>query len=221
MPARTRCAAGRLLPVYVEVCASCRQRRGNGCSSTSRASCSISYGGPRRTAPDYRDIRGALPELKIMLTSYSAASATIFNTGDRASGRRASPRSRACARSDRRRLKKARKDWVLSLGIIDGRTSGVRNLPELLERLEPLSPGERRPDSNRAIPVRCFMFPIDLDQETDLDPDLKELAGLLRCKRWANLPHSRGRWRMAGIPCKTFCRVGRSAARGKAVSQSA
>ncbi len=63
---------------------------------------------------------------------------------------------------------------VLSLGVIDGRNVWRANLPEILGRLEPAL--ARRGTDQIEIAPSCSLLhvPIDLDQETDLDPELKE-----------------------------------------------
>jgi 5-methyltetrahydropteroyltriglutamate--homocysteine methyltransferase len=70
-------------------------------------------------------------------------------------------------------LKKAPQGLVLSLGVIDGRNIWRANLPELLDRLEPVV-AKRGADKIQVAPSCSLLHvPIDLDQETDLDPDLK------------------------------------------------
>lgn len=70
-------------------------------------------------------------------------------------------------------LAKARKDLVLSLGVIDGRNVWRTTLPSLLDRLEPVV-AARGPDRIQIAPSCSLLHvPIDLDLETDLDADLK------------------------------------------------
>ena len=70
-------------------------------------------------------------------------------------------------------LKKAPKGLVLSLGVIDGRNIWRANLPALLDRLEPVVAGRGAGQIQIAPSCSLLHVPIDLDQETDLDPDLK------------------------------------------------
>jgi 5-methyltetrahydropteroyltriglutamate--homocysteine methyltransferase len=121
----------------------------------------------------YTTFAEALPQLKIMLTSYFGGLGDNLNTA------MALPVAglhldlvRAPDQIDDV-LKKAPKGLVLSLGIIDGRNIWRANLPDLLERLEPVV--ARRGAGQIQIAPSCSLLhvPIDLDQETDLDPDLK------------------------------------------------
>jgi 5-methyltetrahydropteroyltriglutamate--homocysteine methyltransferase len=67
----------------------------------------------------------------------------------------------------------APKGLVLSLGVIDGRNVWRANLPALLDRLE--RPVAKRGVDQIQIAPSCSLLhvPIDLDLESDLDPDLK------------------------------------------------
>jgi 5-methyltetrahydropteroyltriglutamate--homocysteine methyltransferase len=125
----------------------------------------------RRTYATFAD---ALPDLKIMLTSY------FGGLGDNLNTVMALPVAglhldlvRAPNQVDDV-LKKAPKGLVLSLGSIDGRNIWRANLPELLDRLEPVV--AMRDAGQIQIAPSCSLLhvPIDLDQETDLDPDLKD-----------------------------------------------
>jgi 5-methyltetrahydropteroyltriglutamate--homocysteine methyltransferase len=70
-------------------------------------------------------------------------------------------------------LKKAPRGLVLSLGIIDGRNIWRANLAGLLDRLEPVV--AKRGTNEVQIAPSCSLLhvPVDLDQETGLDFDLK------------------------------------------------
>ncbi len=70
-------------------------------------------------------------------------------------------------------LKKAPADRVLSLGVIDGRNIWRSDLSKILGRLEDVV--AKRGANRLQIAPSCSMLhvPIDLDQETDLDADLK------------------------------------------------
>jgi 5-methyltetrahydropteroyltriglutamate--homocysteine methyltransferase len=68
---------------------------------------------------------------------------------------------------------KAPADFVLSLGLIDGRNVWRANLPALLDRIEPIV---ARLGADRLMIAPCCSLlhvPIDLALETGLDPDLK------------------------------------------------
>ncbi|MGH7015111.1 MAG: 5-methyltetrahydropteroyltriglutamate--homocysteine S-methyltransferase [Stellaceae bacterium] len=70
-------------------------------------------------------------------------------------------------------IKKAPANLVLSLGLIDGRNVWRANLPALLDRVEPLV--KRRGLDKLILAPSCSLLhvPVDLQQETELDPDLK------------------------------------------------
>jgi 5-methyltetrahydropteroyltriglutamate--homocysteine methyltransferase len=121
----------------------------------------------------YARFSEALPELKIMLTSYFGGLGDNLNT--------AMSLPVAGVHIDLVRspgqlpdvLKKAPKGLVLSLGVIDGRNIWRANLPALLDRLEPVV--ARRGSNEVQIAPSCSLLhvPVDLDQETDLDSDLR------------------------------------------------
>jgi 5-methyltetrahydropteroyltriglutamate--homocysteine methyltransferase len=121
----------------------------------------------------YATFAVALPELKIMLTTY------FGGLGDNLNTTMALPVAglhidlvRSPSQLDDI-LKKAPQGLVLSLGVIDGRNIWRANLPELLDRLEPVV-AKRGADKIQVAPSCSLLHvPIDLDQETDLDPDLK------------------------------------------------
>jgi 5-methyltetrahydropteroyltriglutamate--homocysteine methyltransferase len=121
----------------------------------------------------YATFAEALPELKIMLTSY------FGGLGDNLNTTMSLPVAGLhvdLVRSPNQLddvLRKARKGLVLSLGVVDGRNIWRTNLPQLLDRLEPVV--ARRGVGQIQIAPSCSLLhvPIDLDQETDLDPDLK------------------------------------------------
>jgi 5-methyltetrahydropteroyltriglutamate--homocysteine methyltransferase len=121
----------------------------------------------------YAAFSDALPGLKIMLTTY------FGGLGDNLNTVMSLPVAglhvdlvRAPKQLDEV-LKKAPKGLVLSLGVVDGRNIWRANLPVLLDRLEPVI--ARRGVSEIQIAPSCSLLhvPIDLDQETDLDADLK------------------------------------------------
>src|SRR5256885_299283 len=121
----------------------------------------------------YAMFADALPALKIMLASYFGGLGDNLNTA------MSLPISglhidlvRAPNQLDDV-LKKAPKGLVLSLGVIDGRNIWRANLPDILDRLEPVA-AKRGADQIQIAPSCSLLHvPIDLEQETDLDPELK------------------------------------------------
>jgi 5-methyltetrahydropteroyltriglutamate--homocysteine methyltransferase len=67
----------------------------------------------------------------------------------------------------------ARKDLVLSLGMIDGRNIWRANLPALLERLAPAVAALGKERVQIAPSCSLLHVPIDLDLESDLDRDVR------------------------------------------------
>jgi 5-methyltetrahydropteroyltriglutamate--homocysteine methyltransferase len=67
----------------------------------------------------------------------------------------------------------ARKDLVISFGIVDGRNVWRSNLPALLDRLEPAIAQLGKDRVQIAPSCSLLHVPIDLERETDLDPDVK------------------------------------------------
>jgi 5-methyltetrahydropteroyltriglutamate--homocysteine methyltransferase len=65
----------------------------------------------------------------------------------------------------------ARPDLVLSLGVIDGRNIWAADLNAILDRIEPVVASEREV----VVAPSCSLLhtPIDLDRETDLDPEVR------------------------------------------------
>jgi len=115
----------------------------------------------------------AVPQLRILLTSYFAA------YGDNLDTALALPvaglhvdLARAPEHLDAV-LAKAPKNLVLSLGVIDGRNVWRANLPEILDRIEPVV--KARGADRIFIAPSCSLLhtPIDLELETDLDADLR------------------------------------------------
>jgi 5-methyltetrahydropteroyltriglutamate--homocysteine methyltransferase len=121
----------------------------------------------------YATFAHALPKLQIMLATY------FGGLGDNLDTALSLPVAglhidlvRAPGQLDNV-LARAPRGLVLSLGVIDGRNIWRANLPALLDRLEPVV-AERGTDHVQIAPSCSLLHvPIDLDQETDLDPDLK------------------------------------------------
>jgi 5-methyltetrahydropteroyltriglutamate--homocysteine methyltransferase len=65
----------------------------------------------------------------------------------------------------------ARPDLVLSLGVIDGRNVWAADLNAILDRIEPVVASGREVE----VAPSCSLFhtPIDLDRETELDPEVR------------------------------------------------
>ena len=115
----------------------------------------------------------ALPNLKIMLTTYFGGIADNLDTalslpvaGLHLDLVRAPQQLEVVAT-------KARQGLVLSLGVIDGRNVWRADLAALLDRLEPIV--ARRGTDHVQIAPSCSLLhvPIDVDLEPDLDADLK------------------------------------------------
>ncbi|MDP3676985.1 MAG: 5-methyltetrahydropteroyltriglutamate--homocysteine S-methyltransferase [Novosphingobium sp.] len=121
----------------------------------------------------YATFAETLPQLKIMLTTYFGGLGDNLNT---AMALPVAGLHVDLVRSPHQIediLKKAPKGLVLSLGIIDGRNIWRANLPAMLDRLEPVVAGRGAGQIQIAPSCSLLHVPIDLDQETDLDPDLK------------------------------------------------
>ncbi len=121
----------------------------------------------------YEQLASALPELKIMLTTYFGGLGDNLDTalslpvaGLHLDLVRAPEQLDAVAA-------KARQDLVLSLGVIDGRNVWRANLPALLDRLE--SVVAKRGTDRVQIAPSCSLLhvPIDVALEADLDAELK------------------------------------------------
>lgn len=121
----------------------------------------------------YAQIATAVPRLKIMLTTYFGGLGDNIDTalelpvaGLHLDLVRAPKQINAV-------VAKARKDLVLSLGVIDGRNIWRADLPDLVDRFEPIVK-QRGADRVQLAPSCSLLHvPVDLELETDLDPDLK------------------------------------------------
>lgn len=121
----------------------------------------------------YARIANALPSLKIMLATYFGglgdnldAAVALPVAGLHIDLVRALPQLETV-------LTKAPQGLVLSLGVIDGRNIWRADLPSLIERLQ--AAVTRRGTDHIQIAPSCSLLhvPIDLELETDLDPDVK------------------------------------------------
>ncbi|MGC2225263.1 MAG: 5-methyltetrahydropteroyltriglutamate--homocysteine S-methyltransferase [Methylocella sp.] len=121
----------------------------------------------------YASVAHALPSLKIMLTTY------FGGLGDNLDTALSLPIAglhldlvRAPDQINEA-LAKAPQGLVLSLGVIDGRNIWRANLPALVDHLEAVV--AKRGTNHVQIGPSCSLLhtPIDLELETDLDPDLK------------------------------------------------
>ena len=188
----------RLLPVYVEVL---RELAASGAEwvQLDEPCLVLDLDTTARDAlrQAYAAFAEALPELKIMLTTYFGGLGDNLNTA------MALPVAglhvdlvRAPQQIDDI-LKKAPKGLVLSLGVIDGRNIWRANLPAMLDRLEPVVAGRGAGQIQIAPSCSLLHVPIDLDQETDLDPDLKAWLAF-SVQKMSELATLGRRWRTAG-----------------------
>jgi 5-methyltetrahydropteroyltriglutamate--homocysteine methyltransferase len=121
----------------------------------------------------YAALAEAAPDLKVMLTTYFGELGDNLATGlalpvaglhlDLVRG----PGQLGAA------LAGARPDLVLSLGVVDGRNVWRADLEAILDRLEPLV--ARHGAGRFVLAPSCSLLqaPLDLEAETDLDPELK------------------------------------------------
>jgi len=121
----------------------------------------------------YATIAEALPQLKVMLTTYFGA------LGDNLDTAVSLPVAglhldlvRAPEQLDQV-VAKAPQNLVLSLGVVDGRNIWRTDLEKVLARIEPIV--ARRGNDLVQIAPSCSLLhsPIDLDLETNLDPEVK------------------------------------------------
>ena len=121
----------------------------------------------------YKALTKAVPELKIMLTTYFggladnlAAIAELPVAGLHVD------LTRAPGQLDDV-VKAVRKDQVLSLGIIDGRNIWRADLAEIIKRLQPVATARGGDGVEVAASCSLLHVPIDLELETALDADLR------------------------------------------------
>jgi 5-methyltetrahydropteroyltriglutamate--homocysteine methyltransferase len=165
---------GELLPVYIDVL---RRLSANGADWVQiDEPCLVldldetTREGLRRT---YATIAHALPQLKIMLATYFGALGDNLDTalslpvaGLHLDLVRAPEQLYAV-------LAKAPRGLVLSLGVVDGRNIWKTDLEKVLAKIEPVI--ARRGTDHVQVAPSCSLLhsPIDLDLETNLDPDVK------------------------------------------------
>jgi 5-methyltetrahydropteroyltriglutamate--homocysteine methyltransferase len=166
---------GNLLPVYVDIL---RRLAANGAEWVQIDEPCLVTDLDEASCNALRQVYGmfahALPKLKIMLTTY------FGGLGDNLDVALSLPVAglhldlvRGPEQLDAV-LAKASHGLVLSLGVIDGRNVWRANLPEILDRLEPIV--AKRGSDHIEIGSSCSLLhvPIDLDLETDIDSDLKQ-----------------------------------------------
>lgn len=165
---------GELLPVYVELL---RRLSANGAEWVQIDEPCLVLDLDKATHAALREAYGffahALPKLKIMLTSYFGR---LGDNRDTALSLPVAGLHLDLVRgADQLRevSEKARPGLVLSLGVIDGRNVWRADLPKLLDALEPFV--RKRGTDHIEIAPSCSLLhvPIDLAQETQLDPDVK------------------------------------------------
>ncbi len=124
-----------------------------------------------RTA--YAALAQAAPGIKLLLTTYFGG---LGDNLDTALGLPVAGLHLDLTRAPgeiERVIAKAPADLVLSLGLIDGRNVWRADLPALLDRIEPLV--ARRGADRLILAPSCSLLhaPVDLRQESGLDPDLQ------------------------------------------------
>jgi len=165
---------GELLPIYIDVL---RRLSANGADwiQIDEPCLVLDLDEPAREAlrRTYATIAHALPQLKIMLTTYFGA------LGDNLDTAVSLPVAglhldlvRAPEQLDRV-LAKAPRGLVLSLGVVDGRNIWRTDLEKVLARIEPVA--ARRGTDHVQVAPSCSMLhsPIDLELETNLDAEVK------------------------------------------------
>ncbi len=115
----------------------------------------------------------AMPNMKILLTTYFGG---LGDNLDAALGLPVAGLHIDLVRAPEQLdhvLSKASSGLTLSLGVIDGRNVWRANLPAILDRVEPVA--ARRGTDHVIIAPSCSLLhvPLDLELETELNPDLK------------------------------------------------
>jgi 5-methyltetrahydropteroyltriglutamate--homocysteine methyltransferase len=164
----------RLLPVYIEVLQELAVR-GAEWVQLDEPSLVLDLDEVSRNAlrRAYARIALEVPRLKIMLASYFGA------IGDNLETALALPVAGLhvdLARAPdqlNRIVAGARKDLIVSLGIVDGRNVWRSNLSALIERFEPVVAKLGKDRVQIAASCSMLHVPIDLELETELDPEVK------------------------------------------------
>jgi 5-methyltetrahydropteroyltriglutamate--homocysteine methyltransferase len=121
----------------------------------------------------YTTIAKEVPQIKVMLNTYFGA---LGDNLDTAASLPVAGLHVDLVRAPEQLeqvLKKVKADVVLSLGVIDGRNIWRANLPAILDSIEPVV-AKRGADKIEIAPSCSLLHvPIDLEQEKELDPDLK------------------------------------------------
>lgn len=165
---------GSLLPVYVEVL---RRLAASGADwvQMDEPWLILDLDEPTRKAlrTAYGMLAYALPQLKLMLTTYFGA---LEDNLDTALGLPIAGLHLDLVRAPDQLVAvvaKAPRGLVLSLGVIDGRNIWRADLAKILDRLEPIV--AKRGSDHLEIAPSCSLLhvPIALDLETGLDPELK------------------------------------------------
>jgi 5-methyltetrahydropteroyltriglutamate--homocysteine methyltransferase len=123
----------------------------------------------------YGVLTGAAPTVRVMLTTYFGALGDNLETalslpvhGLHVDLARAPGQLHTV-------LAGARPDLVISLGVIDGRNIWKADLNEILDRIEPIVAACTRSARTLILAPSCSLLhtPIDLERETELDPEVK------------------------------------------------
>ncbi|MDQ8728405.1 5-methyltetrahydropteroyltriglutamate--homocysteine S-methyltransferase [Bradyrhizobium sp. LHD-71] len=163
-----------LLPVYVEVLREL-ERNGADWVQLDEPCLVLDLDDATRQAlrRAYKRINESVPQLKVMLTSY------FGELGDNLGLALDLPVAglhidlvRAPAQLGEV-MSRMRSDLVLSLGVVDGRNIWRTDLSQLLDRIEPAIAQLGAGRVQIAPSCSLLHVPIDLEQEDDLDPDLK------------------------------------------------
>jgi 5-methyltetrahydropteroyltriglutamate--homocysteine methyltransferase len=164
----------RLLPVYAEVLGELK-KRGAQWVQLDEPCLVLDLDQASRDALSraYKHIAKEVPGLKIMLASYFGAIGDNLQTafslpvaGLHVDLTRAPEQLNQIAAG-------ARKDLVVSLGIVDGRNVWRSNLSPLLDRLEPVVATLGKDRVQIAASCSMLHVPIDLELEVDLDSEVK------------------------------------------------
>ncbi|PLP58877.1 5-methyltetrahydropteroyltriglutamate--homocysteine S-methyltransferase [Mesorhizobium loti] len=119
----------------------------------------------------YGRLAAAAPELKLMLATYFGALGDNLDTALSLPVAGLHVDLVRAPQQLEKVISRARKDLVLSLGLIDGRNVWRAKLTSILDRVEPVA--TRWPSLEIAPSSSLLHVPVDLEIETALDPDIK------------------------------------------------